>query len=58
VHRRIAGSPFTFEDQNFSMEACKKDPAATTPTSGVSWVLPAKVDTEVDPAVNFTGYNY
>lgn len=56
THMCITGVGFTFEDQNVSIDACHKDPAATN--GGVRWVLANKVDTEVDPNVSFTGYNY
>lgn len=57
THMCITGTTFTFEDQNVSSAACHTDPAALTKWQ-VAWVLPKKVDTEVDPNVNFTGYNY
>jgi len=56
-HMCITGTAFTFEDQNASSDACHTDPAALT-KGQVAWVLPNKVDTEVDPNVNFTGYSY
>lgn len=53
----ISGAEFTFEDQNVSMDACHRDPAAAT-NAGTRWVLAHKVDTAVNPTVNFTGYDY
>ena len=46
-------SSFTFEDENASLQACQR----TTYKNGYSnmWVIPRKVDTWVDAAVNFTG---
>ena len=52
----IRGPEFTFEDENVSMAACHGTPsAATDPTK---WVLTHKVDTAVNPTVDFTGYDY
>lgn len=56
-HMCVTGTSFTFEDQNVSSAACHADPMALTKWQ-VVWVLPNKVDTEVDPNVNFTGYNH
>ena len=56
-HMCISGASFTFEDQNVSIDTCHADPAATT-SAGVRWVVGHKVDTEVDPNVSFTGYDY
>jgi uncharacterized membrane protein len=57
THMCISGSRFTFEDQNVSIDACHGDHAATT-SAGVRWVLPSRIDTEVDPNVNFTDANW
>jgi uncharacterized membrane protein len=57
THMCVTGTSFTFEDQNASSAACHTDPAALTKWK-VSWVRPNKVDTAVDPTVNFTGYSY
>jgi hypothetical protein len=53
----ITGPHFTFEDQNVSFDTCHSDPAATT-SAGAVWVRANKVDTELDPNVDFTSYNY
>jgi len=53
VHMCITSHSFTFEDENVSFYACHKDRAVHT-----RWVVPHKVDTAVDPTVNFTGYDY
>lgn len=55
-HMCVSGKLFTFEEQNVSIDACHADPAATS--AGVRWVVGHRVDTEVDPNVNFTGYDY
>jgi uncharacterized membrane protein len=52
-HMCIRSMAFTFEDDNVSYGVCKKN----NPTNS-RWVLAHKVDTEVDPDVNFTGYDY
>jgi uncharacterized membrane protein len=51
IHMCASGKAFTFEDENVSQDACEKSPIRI-------WVLPKKVDTAVDPNVNFTGDDY
>lgn len=50
-HMCTAFKAFTFEDENASQNACETSPDHV-------WVMAKKVDTAVDPNVNFTGDDY